>query len=86
MRDLPDIDPLAADYWSLTLAQRQQLRDGAKRRAAVERARAADRIFAANLAWFQRPGVVIGLDPTLMPPPGARPARSGDRSGAQAPG
>ncbi len=80
MRDLPDIEPLAADYWSLTLAQRQQLRDSAKRRAAVERARAVDRLFAGILAWFQRPGVVIGLDPTLRPPPGALPGRSGGRS------
>ena len=79
MRDLPDIEPPAADYWSLTLAERQQLRDHAKRRAAVERARTADRLFAGILAWFQRPGVVIGLDPTLTPPR-VLPGRSGGRS------
>lgn len=80
MHDLPEIDPPAADYWSLTLEERQRLRDSAKRRAARERARAADRLFAGILAWFQRPSVVIGLDPTLRPPPGARLVRSGDRS------
>jgi len=68
MRDLPDIDLTRIDYHSLTLDQQQRVRDEAKRRGAQARADAINRLFAALVAWFQRPGVVIGLDPALTVP------------------
>lgn len=65
MRDLPEAELSRIDYWSLTLDQQQLLRDEAKRRGARARAETIDRLFAALIAWFQRPGVIIGLDPSL---------------------